>query len=109
MAAELGPHYATALRMLTGAATNPHETKHDRVLPEVAKDMGRAGKHPGPPASASTSALPARSTKDPYFGGEGPDRVGCTFCGACMTGCRVGEEHARSELPQYLAESVARR
>ena len=26
--------------------------------------------------------------EDPYFGGAGPSRTGCTRCGACMIGCR---------------------
>ena len=37
---ELAPHYATAQRML-GANTNPVETHGDRVLHEIARDMGR--------------------------------------------------------------------
>jgi cholesterol oxidase len=41
---------------------------------------------------------------DPYFGGEGPDRVGCNFCGGCMVGCRY---NAKNTLPKnylYFAE-----
>jgi len=46
------------------------------------------GKGEGKPAS------------DPYFGGKGPDRVGCTNCGECMTGCR---HNAKNTLPKnYL-------
>ncbi|MBT8467676.1 MAG: NAD(P)-binding protein, partial [Deltaproteobacteria bacterium] len=37
---ELAPHYATAKRML-GAAPNPLETMGDRVMKEIARDMGR--------------------------------------------------------------------
>ena len=39
-------------------------------------------------------------TKDPYFGGVGPDRHGCMQCGGCMTGCRF---NAKNTLPKnYL-------
>jgi len=41
---------------------------------------------------------------DPYFEGEGPDRVGCTFCGACMTGCRIGAKNTLVKNYLYLAE-----
>jgi cholesterol oxidase len=41
---------------------------------------------------------------DPYFNGEGPERVGCQHCGACMVGCRY---NAKNTLPKnylYFAE-----
>jgi cholesterol oxidase len=41
---------------------------------------------------------------DPFFGGEGPDRAGCTHCGGCMVGCRY---NAKNTLPKnylYFAE-----
>ena len=34
-----------------------------------------------------------RTVPDPYFGGEGPPRTGCTRCGGCMVGCRVGAKN----------------
>jgi len=42
---------------------------------------------------------------DPYFGGEGPDRVGCTHCGSCMVGCRVGAKNTLDRNYLYLAEA----
>ncbi|MBP1620505.1 MAG: glucose-methanol-choline oxidoreductase [Acidobacteria bacterium] len=36
--------------------------------------------------------------------GEGPARVGCTFCGACMTGCRDGAKNTLDKNYLYLAE-----
>ena len=32
---------------------------------------------------------PGVTSADPFFGGAGPARTGCTHCGACMTGCRA--------------------
>lgn len=99
---ELAPHYATAKRML-GAAQNPLETRGDRVLRAIAKDIGREdGFHMTD--VAVYFGKPGVKVKDPYFGGEGPDRVGCTHCGACMTGCRVGAKNTLDKNYLWLAE-----
>ena len=37
-------------------------------------------------------------------GGEGPDKVGCTHCGSCMVGCRVGAKNTLDRNYLYLAE-----
>src|SRR4029078_11150615 len=49
-------------------------------------------------------AAPAPRGPDPCFGGAGPDKVGCTGCGACMTGCRVGAKNTLDRNYLYLAE-----
>ncbi len=49
-------------------------------------------------------AEPGAETADPYFGGAGPRRVGCTQCGSCMTGCRTGAKNMLTENYLYLAE-----
>ena len=100
--AELEPHYATARRML-GAEPNPRETTGDRVLREIAKEIGREAHH-HPTDVAVFFGEPGRTVADPFFGGEGPDRTGCTFCGACMTGCRVGAKNTLDRNYLYLAE-----
>jgi len=99
---ELAPHYATAKRML-GATPNPLMTKGDHVMQEIAKDIGRE-EHFHPTEVAVFFGEPNKKVPDPYFGGEGPDRVGCTFCGACMTGCRVGAKNTLDQNYLYLAE-----
>ncbi len=99
---ELKPHYATAKRML-GAAPNPTWTKGDQVLAEIAADIGRADAH-HPTDVAVFFGEPDKTVPDPYFDGEGPDRVGCNFCGACMTGCRVGAKNTLDRNYLYLAE-----
>jgi cholesterol oxidase len=100
--AELAPHYATAKRML-GATPNPIVTAGDRVLKEIAKDIGRE-EHLHPTDVAVYFGEPGKKEPDPYFDGEGPDRVGCTLCGACMTGCRVGAKNTLVKNYLYLAE-----
>lgn len=99
---ELEPHYATARRML-GAATNPSWTRGDQVLAEIAADIGRADDH-HPTEVGVFFGKPGQRVPDPYFGGEGPERVGCTFCGACMTGCKVGAKNTLDRNYLYLAE-----
>lgn len=100
--AELAAHYATARHML-GATANPHSTPGDEVLGEIARDLGREA-HFRPTEVAVYFGQPGRVVPDPYFGGEGPERTGCTLCGACMTGCRVGAKNTLDRNYLYLAE-----
>jgi cholesterol oxidase len=100
--AELAPHYQTAKRML-GATLNPLMTKGDQVMKEIAKDMGREDQF-HPTEVAVFFGEPDKKVSDPFFDGEGPDRVGCNFCGACMTGCRVGAKNTLDKNYLYLAE-----
>lgn len=99
---ELAPHYATAKKML-GATPNPVVTKGDRVIEEIAKDLGRED-HFHPTEVAVFFGEPNKKVPDPYFDGEGPDRIGCNFCGACMTGCRVGAKNTLDKNYLYFAE-----
>ena len=99
---ELTPHYATARRML-GAATNPLETPGDRILREIAHEDGR--EHLCHPTDVAVYfGEPGKPAPDPYFDGAGPDRTGCNFCGACMTGCNVGAKNTLDKNYLYLAE-----
>jgi cholesterol oxidase len=99
---ELLPHYATAKRML-GATENPKMTLGDRVLQQIAKDIGRE-EHFHATDVAVYFGQPGKKVADPFFGGEGPERVGCTYCGACMTGCRVGAKNTLDRNYLWLAE-----
>ena len=47
---------------------------------------------------------PEQTVPDPYFGGEGPSRSGCTRCGACMVGCREGAKNTLFKNYLWLAE-----
>lgn len=99
---ELEPHYKTAKKML-GATSNPLETRGDRILGDIAKEIGRDG-HFFPSEVAVFFGKAGQKVPDPYFDGEGPDRVGCTYCGACMTGCRVGAKNTLDKNYLYFAE-----
>jgi cholesterol oxidase len=100
--AELAPHYDQAERML-GVRTYSGWTPHDQVMREVAEEMGVGHTfHPAP--VAVFFGRPGQDTADPYFGGAGPRRTGCTECGSCMTGCRVGAKNTLVKNYLYLAE-----
>jgi cholesterol oxidase len=47
---------------------------------------------------------PGESVPDPYFDGEGPERCGCTHCGACMVGCRENAKNTLAKNYLYFAE-----
>lgn len=102
--AELAPHYDQASRML-GVVTNPTTTPSDEVMRKVAADMGISETYHPTPIGVHFDK-PGEVTADPYFGGEGPARTGCTECGSCMTGCRVGAKNTLVKNYLYLAEKA---
>jgi len=102
--AELDPWYDQASRML-GVAQNPFRSPSDDAMYEVACEMGREESFKLAPLGIHFSK-PGIEVDDPYFGGKGPKRRGCTHCGECMTGCR---HNAKNTLPKNylgLAESA---
>lgn len=101
---ELAPHYRTAKRML-GAAPNPRLSHGDQVLRDIARERGREEDF-APTDVAVFFGEPGKRVPDPYFEGKGPERTGCTFCGACMTGCRVGAKNTLDRNYLYLAERL---
>jgi len=105
--AELAPHYKTAKRML-GVAQNPKLTFVDETLKEVARELG--AEHTFKPAELGVYfGEPRKTVPDPYFGGLGPERTGCHFCGGCMVGCRHGAKNTLDKNYLYLAEKLGAR
>ncbi|OBB58091.1 cholesterol oxidase [Mycobacterium sp. 852013-51886_SCH5428379] len=106
---ELLPHYAQAQRML-GVVTNPTFTDADRIMKEVADDMGVGDTFVPTPVGVffgpDGEKAPGQTFADPYFGGAGPERTGCIECGACMTGCRYGAKNTLVKNYLGLAESA---
>ena len=96
---ELGPHYYTVRRML-GAVPNPSFTPVDRIMKSVADDMGK-------PFEKTHVAVffgeQDKTVPDPYFGGSGPDRTGCNYCGGCMLGCRFGAKNTLDKNYLFFA------
>ncbi|MBV6755303.1 MULTISPECIES: FAD-dependent oxidoreductase [Rhodococcus] len=104
---ELAPYYEQAKRML-GVTTNPSFTPADAVMREVAEEMGAGATFTSTPVGVFFGE-PGSRVADPFFGGEGPDRTGCTECGSCMTGCRVGAKNTLVKNYLHLAEKAGAR
>lgn len=98
----LRPHYATARRML-GVARNPQLTPADEALRRVAVSLGQ-GDTFRPTEVGVFFNENGEEVPDPYFGGEGPPRKGCNFCGGCMVGCRYNSKNTLVKNYLYFAE-----
>ncbi len=101
---ELAPHYETASRML-GVVTNPCEGVVEDVMRAAARDLGVEDTFRKTPTGVFYG-MPGKRVPDPYFGGAGPDRTGCTQCGNCMVGCRVGAKNTLVKNYLALAERL---
>ncbi|RBY85034.1 GMC family oxidoreductase [Blastococcus sp. TF02A-30] len=99
---ELAPYYEQASRML-GVTTNPTTTAADEIFREVAEEMGVGETFVATPVGVFYGE-PGKTVPDPFFGGVGPERTGCTECGSCMTGCAVGGKNTLVKNYLYLAE-----
>jgi cholesterol oxidase len=105
--AELDPFYDQARRML-GVVTQPSVTPSDEVMRRVAREWGREDTitptQVGVFFGRDGTQEPGVTVPDPFFGGAGPDRVGCLECGECMTGCRHGAKNTLDRNYLELAE-----
>ena len=100
---ELAPYYDQAKRMF-GVTLYPRETPADRVIKQVADQMGVGGTFHHTPVGVIFGDEPGANVGDPYFGGVGPDRNACLHCGECMTGCRHNAKNTLVKNYLYLAE-----
>ena len=108
--AELAPYYDQARRMLGVVEENPCEGIAEDVMRAAARSMGVAGSFRKTPVGVffgrDGAREPGVQVADPYFGGAGPARTGCTECGGCMTGCRVGAKNTLVKNYLALAERL---
>jgi cholesterol oxidase len=95
-------HFATARKML-GSVESPRLGPGDEALRRVAERRG-FGETFRPTHVGVFFGEPDVEVEDPYFGGEGPRRTGCTHCGACMVGCRLGAKNTLDRNYLWLAE-----
>ena len=101
---ELSPHYDTAERML-GVADYPLEGPADLLLREYADRIGVGDTYKQTRVGAFFGE-PGVEVDDPYFGGEGPPRAGCTGCGSCMLGCRHNAKNTLRKNYLWFAEKL---
>lgn len=101
---ELMPHYHTAQYML-GVTQNIFEGPADHLLQQAAEEMNRGHTYTRTPVAVYFGKA-NQTVPDPYFGGAGPDRTGCNFCGGCMVGCRFGAKNTLDKNYLYFAEKL---
>ncbi len=99
---ELQPHYATAKKML-GVALNPRITPADETCRQIAESLGYGQTFEPLPVGVFFGEE-NKTVPDPYFGGAGPARAGCNFCGGCMVGCRYNAKNTMMKNYLYFAE-----
>lgn len=101
---ELGQHYGVAEHML-GVNDVPFESPGDKLLQDYAASIGAEETFRRTPVAVFFGE-PGKTVADPFFDGEGPDRTGCTRCGACMVGCRVGAKNTLLKNYLWFAEKL---
>jgi len=101
---ELDEGYTAAEHML-GVNTVPFESPGDKLLQDYAASIGAEESFRRTPVAVYFGD-PGKTVDDPYFGGEGPARTGCTRCGACMVGCRVGAKNTLLKNYLWFAEKL---
>ncbi len=100
----LEPYYDQAERML-GVETNKFFSPADEALKKASDALGFGGTFQMAPLGIYFGE-PGKAVSDPYFGGAGPNRTGCTNCGECMTGCRHGAKNTLVKNYLFLAEKL---
>jgi cholesterol oxidase len=99
---ELAPFYALAKKMLGVTEANA-DTPADDVMRQVADRLGVADTFQPTPVGVFLGEAGVE-VDDPYFGGVGPRRSGCTSIGACMIGCNQNAKNTLDKNYLYLAE-----
>ena len=102
---ELAPFYDLASRML-GVVENPYFSPSDEAMKRAAEAMQRGHTFRLTPVGVHFGDGPGVTSEDPFFGGAGPARTGCTHCGECMTGCRHNAKNTLLKNYLYLAEKA---
>jgi cholesterol oxidase len=101
---ELKPHYDEAERML-GVTDYDREGPADLLLKEYGEVIGVSDSYRQTRVGVFLGESGV-TVADPYFGGDGPDRTGCTRCGSCMVGCRFGAKNTLRKNYLWFAEKL---
>lgn len=94
------PFYEIAKKML-GYVEYPHVGKVDQYMIDTAEEFGIEKTFVKTHVAVNFS-----KEKDPYFGGEGPERNKCTLCAGCMVGCRENAKNTLDKNYLYFAEKL---
>jgi len=98
------PFYGLAQRML-GVGIGRYEGVADRVLGEVAREMGRGETYERVSMAVFQDYQASeRPDADPYFSGAGPLRRPCNLCAGCMVGCRFDAKNTLDRNYLHFAE-----
>jgi cholesterol oxidase len=84
-------------------AYNPKLTPADEALKVVSAELDYAETF-RPTEVGIFFGEEDKEVPDPYFGGKGPSRTGCNFCGGCMVGCRYNSKNTLPKNYLYFAE-----
>lgn len=103
----LMPYYELAQKML-GATENRYIGESDHLMRQTAAEYGRDHTFHKTRVGVYFGEQ-GKKASDPYFLGEGPDRVGCELCGACMTGCRKDAKNTLDKNYLFFAETFGAR
>jgi len=100
----LSPFYKVANHML-GVEQNPKETIADKILKQISEEKQYDRFRPTSVGVCfGEKGKEGKDIPDPYFGGEGPLRRTCNFCGACMVGCRENAKNTLVKNYLYFAQ-----
>lgn len=99
------PFYGLAQRML-GTSAGRFEGVADKLLKEVAEDMGRSDTYELVDTGVyyEDQFKAADNKEEPYFSGEGPKREACNLCARCMMGCPKNAKNTLEKNYLYFAE-----
>jgi cholesterol oxidase len=100
----LAPFYTKA-RFMLGSEKYTKENEEDRVLKEVADEMGRGHTY-GRVDYVGVYLGDPEKERDPYFHGLGPKRKGCIECAGCMVGCRHNAKNTLDKNYLWFAEHM---
>jgi cholesterol oxidase len=101
-AESLRPCFDRAREMM-GVVDNPMLTPMDHALREAASELDTSDRFRPSPVGVFFGQ-PGVEVPDPYFNGRGPPRTGCTGCGGCFIGCRIGAKNTLDRNYLHLAE-----
>jgi len=99
------PEYFQRALFMLGSSRYEKENAEDKVLKEIADEMGRGHTYGRVDYVGVYLGDPGKAT-DPYFKGLGPLRKGCIECAGCMVGCRHDAKNTLDKNYLWFAERL---